>query len=813
MKKLTTFVLFVFAMLMVMAPMTFAAETDDIVDLYPNDKITDLQTTYGDSNWDLVYNGHRYHFVRGAARYVSKLTNKDTYVAADLPGLSFNAFAALWINDTERDVEFTTTNARTDLTTVVHRMYAYFDENGKMYMFEDHISTYFITNDGTAEAEDWRFSTEQEIADYNEADAEAKPENMLSTHVRVVLDELDDDGYKIEPLGYLTWYHRAYNAETNPVKSILLVDEPNSVSIPAGHTVVSFGTLDRGTANAKTTEWIKSLPYAMIQEEAETAQFTFDAPIVYTGVSSLDKDPSQAGIQMVAPYRTSFDFPSNLTAAFSKMTVEENNNLVFTDQYVDFKVEISKDGELLETINYVYSGSGTTYTKNAQTVIDTNVFGDEYDVKFIAQTESGLVNEVNATLIVGVIPPRFTNVKNRASDEGVPLLDLLYDVKATAFDANSQAVDRTENINIKLPEGFNQYNPQPGVYDIELSFSYDVVFEGTIDDTLTITYGDDVTEVTKDKVDTVTVLNNGTAYGRFAIFTDTTAFRAATGIGAWGVLVLVIKDNKVITVSDRKDGRFLSDSQTVTSGWTTANAEAWQQSFTIPDGAVVLVTFGAANIGTYSGIQLDADVSVTGINPTVVKTVEASETFKFTIDDITAPTVIVKEDNVKVDPAIYTNRDTAVLANIIAFDNATANNELDKYVSSYGGLDLNKPGTYNVEVTVGDMAGNQTIVEFKVTVIEPTPNRGEVEELQDIIDELTEENENLKDQLQDLENELVDTKDQLGNQIEDLEKTLEQTKNEIPQNTVSVLMAVLMSLGAAVLAFGGSVVLFFVKKK
>src|SRR5690606_28054624 len=139
----------------------------------------------------------------------------------------------------------------------------------------------------------------------------------------------------------------------------------------------------------------------------------------------------------------------------------------------------------------------------------------------------------------------------------------------------------------------------------------------------------------------------------FAIFTNTTAFRAATGIGAYGVLVLVVKDNKVITVSDRLGGRFLSDSQTVTSGWAAANAEAWQQSFTIPDGAVVLVTFGSANIGTYSGIQLDADVSVTGINPTVVKTVEASQTFKFTIDDITAPTVIVKENNVKVDPAIY----------------------------------------------------------------------------------------------------------------------------------------------------------------
>src|SRR5690606_6718122 len=128
-------------------------------DLYPNDKITELQTTYGDSNWDLIYNGHRYHFVRGAARYVSKLANKDTYVAADLLGLSFNAFAALWINDTERDVEFTTTNARTDLITVVNRLYSYSDENGKMYMFEDYISTYIITNERTAEAEDCRKST------------------------------------------------------------------------------------------------------------------------------------------------------------------------------------------------------------------------------------------------------------------------------------------------------------------------------------------------------------------------------------------------------------------------------------------------------------------------------------------------------------------------------------------------------------------------------------------------------------------------------------------------------------------------------
>ena len=73
-------------------------------------------------------------------------------------------------------------------------------------MFEDHISAYFIVNDGPTNAPadaDWRLGTVAEKATFDEAAEDAKPANMRNTHIRMVLDDVDTDGYKIEPLGNL----------------------------------------------------------------------------------------------------------------------------------------------------------------------------------------------------------------------------------------------------------------------------------------------------------------------------------------------------------------------------------------------------------------------------------------------------------------------------------------------------------------------------------------------------------------------------------------------------------------------------------
>ena len=146
-----------------------SADDDGNVDLYPYDQIAchlaeDACTNYkvGSSNWSFVYSGHRYYSVNGGARYVTEWVDADLngyYDAAEIPAIGWNAFAMITINDTDTEAVMSTTNHRTDLTTVVHRKYAHFDENGVLQMFEDHVSKYYMYNDGTALLPDWRLAT------------------------------------------------------------------------------------------------------------------------------------------------------------------------------------------------------------------------------------------------------------------------------------------------------------------------------------------------------------------------------------------------------------------------------------------------------------------------------------------------------------------------------------------------------------------------------------------------------------------------------------------------------------------------------
>jgi LPXTG-motif cell wall-anchored protein len=104
-----------------------------------------------------------------------------------------------------------------------------------------------------------------------------------------------------------------------------------------------------------------------------------------------------------------------------------------------------------------------------------------------------------------------------------------------------------------------------------------------------------------------------------------------------------------------------------------------------------------------------------------------------TVDDITAPLLVVVNQNYKVERNAYTTVNQAILANVVAFDYTDDYEDLSIYVSNNGGM-VFVPGTYTVEVTVEDAAGNSTSQSFTVTV---TPAKLTIEEVQALLDAQT----------------------------------------------------------------------------
>ena len=120
------------------------------------------------------------------------------------------------------------------------------------------------------------------------------------------------DGYVLEPIGFTKWTNFDVDVLTAPVAdwSVIIAGNPNYVNIPAGWTVVSFGTNDRGTANAKTTNYILSLPAAMLDNTVAPFYTEYeDQPAAFTGISALDDDLVTPGTNIVVEYNGSFDLP------------------------------------------------------------------------------------------------------------------------------------------------------------------------------------------------------------------------------------------------------------------------------------------------------------------------------------------------------------------------------------------------------------------------------------------------------------------------------------------------------------------------
>ncbi|MDY3196474.1 MAG: hypothetical protein RBQ95_06395, partial [Paracholeplasma sp.] len=788
---------------LVLAPGRYsAAESEELIDLYPYDQEACLlatsectQTKLGDSFWDFEYYGHRYHIVRGSARYVKDFSDDDSngFISPlEMTGTSWNAFASLIINDTEEGVILSTASARTDLTQVVHRMYAYFDADGQLYMFEDHIVTYFIVNDNASNLSadaDWRLGTTEEKATYDAAAEDAKPTNMRLAHIRMVLSDTDSDGYVIEPIGYLKWSNVDIVAEgeTDPTKFSTIVDgNPDFVTIPAGHTVVSFGTNDRGSLNAKTFDYIKSLPTAMITDGVEPFKTVYTPqPAMFDGITALDDDGSTTGTNIVVDYKASFDLPTSVTASWINM-FDEDGLIINQTEKLNYSVEIAQEGVVLETIDFTYDAVEDKYTASAPvTKVDSSEFGAAYTATFKVTNPENQETTYTADIVVGVMPPKFVGVKDRFSDEGV-YVDLLEGITAD----NGYGVDITNTIEVTTPRGFNFYSPKAGVYTINLEFTYNVFIAGLpyeLDVNGTVYSYDPAKQLNQD-VD----INNVASYGgkQFALFTDIEHF--TTAATSWGSIIVVVgADGKMQESFSRYDWKHIDETNPTGLVKDEVQFNAWKAALTLEEGEFIMAAHGSTTLApTMRNYTYDMPMTLTIGTPDLDEDIVKTMSYVLTIDDITPPTLVAVDNKYTVVEGSYASVEDAILANVVAIDNFDSRNDIALFASNLGGMSLSTPGTYNVVVTGEDSAGNSSTVSFQVTVVAKEITEGKVDEkVEDAMDDL-------KDYVGD--NTLTEQ------QIKDLIEAQEDAVG------TSLVVTIVVSLVSAGLAFGAA---FFVLKK
>jgi len=700
---------------------TMQAKADDtLIELYPYDQENCLLPTGTctgtrvlDSFWTLTYNGNRYHVVKGGVRYTSDWDDDNAdgfYSALEITGISYSAFAALTINNTDEEFVVSTANARTDLTAnVVHRKYAYFDELGVLQMFEDHIGLYWIFNDLDGSGTDWRLATQAEIDAYNAAPAESKPTSTMQSEIRMALDSTDADGYVIEPLGYLTWSMEGVDTLTAPVEdwSVIIDGNPNYVTIPAGWTVISFGTYDRSTYT-KPMAFITGLPVAMVDETLDPMVLEYtDQPAAFTGLTAHDDDLVTAGINVVVDYNGTYDLPNDVVASWVNM-FDVDGNVINEVEKLDYSVTISQEGVDLETINFVYdSGTDAYIPSGAVSVIDSSVFGSGYLATYHVVTPEMDVTEVMVDIVIGVMPPVFVGVANRYAVEAMPI-DLLEGVTANDGYGN----DKTDSIIVTAPEGFNIYNPKPGVYDIDLTFTHHVHYDG-IDPTFVL----DGTSFTFNGA-TNLVSTNWAA--QIIYYDDVTALQATTfSWGSAGMIIEVDGSGNVIRTINRRTWDLVDVNGLNTPANASGMFDAWKAGLVLePNGFVLLIGVSTGTAYTTAQALVYGDpvsVDLTQV-PVFDYDIITDASYVLTIDDVTAPQIMAVNAHYQIRVGEFTNVNTAILSNCAAFDLNDPVEDLAMYVSDNGGLSLTTVGTYTVEVTVEDVAGNSAVTTFDVIV-------------------------------------------------------------------------------------------------
>lgn len=727
-------------------------EEPAIIEVYPYDEIDcslELDTCknlkVGSDNWTLQYNGYNYHFVRGSVRYGSKLAdgNDDGFISgAELGAPSYNAFGMLIINDTDQLLKLRDGD-REPLTAVQHRMYAYYDADGVLQMYENHISAFHMVNDnhGVDGAEDaWRLANELEKENYDAAAADAKPANMLQTRLRMIRDSENPNGYKLEPLGNLKWTSSFYNPDDPESKKSQFLDyDPNEVHIPARWTVQTFGTHDRG-AYKPAFDMMYSLPATFLEETPQKAVVKYNeiAPKL-NGFAGLDDNPYVPGVQIVANFGETFapDF-SKLTATWVKMFDDEGNIINQKDTKIDFKLEISQEGLTPDVLTFTL-GEDDKYTQSgAITIVDTEKFEEIYTIKMSAVTPKDVAHEVEGIIVVGVLPNRFEGVAGKFGEDG-KYIDLLEGIKAF----NGNGLDITDNIKVTYPANFNPYNPQPGTYEIILDVAYEHVWEpilhtvGTREGLKVTIEGKDAGDAPKtyeQVIDYPSKYNVPFSKEASALLTyidyDHKELVAETRGMAWGTVAAVVnEEGKII----RTWNGFTAYTETwfnaegVVETKTHADGGAMNTAvaaYELQEGEYMLLAHGGAE-GTFARFSHGGTVTIEG-RAEMRYTAEAQVKYSVKIDDKTAPVIRVVNSNYKVDKDMFETVEDAILANVVGWDNFS---DVDFIVDDSGGLDLNVPGTYTVMVTAEDKAANDASVSFTVEVVAAKLSEAEVTDL------------------------------------------------------------------------------------
>jgi hypothetical protein len=735
MKKILVFILLGFASFVFLAGNSVYA-ADEVIDLYPYNNIACLEATaeclntkVGSDHWNFTYGGYRYHAVRGSVRYASEFEddNNDGVIdALEITGISWGSFGSTIINNTDETVVLKANDGAVNRISLYssarHDVYMHFDENGVLQMFEAAVETFYIHNTGTTEAPVWRFATEAEIDAYDDAEnPEVETPNTVIANIRMALDDADPKGYVLERIKFTQMIKFGVDTATEPESawSDVVAGNPVDITLPAGWTVMSFAFLDR-TSNAKNLAFIMSLPETMLDDTVDPMEAAYvHQPPVFTGITALDDDLVTPGVNIVVEFNGDFDLDPTITAKWVKM-FDATGAIINETEFINYSVDIMQDDVVLETIDFTYDEVEDEYTASGPvTMIDSSVFGSGYIAVWYATTPEGDTMEVEADVVIGVMPPKFVGVADRYINQSTPV-DLLHGITADGGYNN----DVTDTIVVTYPANLNTYNPFPGTYEIGLEFTHNVFIAGI---QTAVTVKGEYIALNPDTDVNQNVAT--TTHPKPMVFTDQEIFR---GIGSgWGsVLVKVAADGTMMERYDRYNWE-----HTTSEGTTVGTLElftAWQAAMTLENGEFMVTAHGSVEAPRLRAANLSFGDPVTFEPGTADFDTDIITTtsYTLTVDDLTAPILVVVNNNYKVEANAFTTVNQAILANVVAFDFTDPVSALSMYVSNNGGMTL-VPGTYTVEVTVEDAAGNSAVQSFNVTVIAPKLTEAEVQALLD----------------------------------------------------------------------------------
>ena len=700
---------------------------DGDIELYPYDQEACLNaepecmnTKVGDSHWALSFNGSNYHAVRSNVRYLSGLTDDNADGNLDpleLPVVGWGSFGLITFNNTALPVVLDTANNRADLTSNAQYQQVYFDANGDIAMFEDSVYTYYIFNDGTVLVPDWRLATQAEIDTYEALPDQAAKDALLTTrltNIRIAVDAVDTDGYVLEPIKYLGWVNADVDIVADPDVthwSTIIAGDPNDVYLGAGYTSVGFAYWDRA-GNTKIVDWIKAMPAALAAEADAMETVYVDQPGWFNNLTAHDDDAVTPGVNIVVEYNGTFDLPNDVVAEWRDM-FNATGDIVNGLETLDYSVVISQEGTDLETIDFVWDGTSAYVPSAAVTEVDSSDFGAGYTATYMVTTPEGDMYERTADIVIGVMPPTFSDVEDKYIDQGT-YIDLRDGFTADDGYGN----DVTSTVVVTAPADFNTYSPLPGSYTIDLEFTHHVHYDG-IDPLI---YLDGAPFVFDGSFDPDPIADWDST---IAIYTDVAKLQANTnGWGSSGVIIEVAGDGTVIRTVNRHTWALVDVNGINTPANAQGMFDAWLAGLTLEqDGFVIIVGYKLGAVYTAAGALAfgdPIDYDLTQV-PVFDYDIVTEDSFMVTVDDTVAPQALVLDNEYTVYAGEFASANEAILANVVAFDFYDAPEDLAMFVSDNGGTLINIPGTtYEVEVTVEDVAGNATVVAFEITIV-PMP--------------------------------------------------------------------------------------------